>query len=247
MAVTEERLEAILVNSLENTLNVLICSESSQTIAAINSVLDRYTPLNLFRARSLEAMASHWAQVSSFNCVVVDAKCTFGREAISKVAKVPFWTPVLILGDSPDSMPFIREPHRSSSVPDGITYISLSDIKQFAQAVIESSIRKRLIDQYPDELALAALSALFEKHPLSVDDWALLINITSRKFQRLFKPYSDLSPKKIISLYHVFRIVFDILEKRHSQFPQESPCESDMNFRVRVMEYVLTRRKELLY
>ena len=243
----ENNLENILVSCLEETLNVLVCCESTLTLGVVNSSLCRYSTYNLFRARSLETVDAYLAQVPAWNCFIIDARFEFARDVVARIAGLGQWYPVIIIGDSPDSLPFFRSAGDIYLSTEGIVYCSLSSIRQFVRTVQELCIKKRLLAFHPDPMVAEAVDALFERHPVSVEDWASMVNSSPRKFQRLFKPVTDLSPKKIIALYHAYRIAFDAIEGRgHSPSLAPGVYEVDIHDRTRVMEYVLSRRNELL-
>ena len=241
----DNKLENILISCLEETMNVMICCESTLSLGAVNAALCRYSTFNVFRARSLETMETYLKQVVSWNCFIIDSRSTFARDAVIHAASLPSWVPVVVIGDSPDSLPFMRaEGEKALPHLDCIEYCSVSDMPGFVRSIQELGLKKKLMSFFPTGMVGDAADILFSHHPLTVDEWACAVESSPRKFQ----PVTELSPKKILAIYHAYRIAFDTIERRSE--PANSTAVStaysiDEHTRNRVMEYVLSRRTEL--
>jgi AraC-like DNA-binding protein len=113
--------------------------------------------------------------------------------------------------------------------------------------VQEWAIKRKLVSRALDGLAQEAMGALFRKNPLSVDDWSSIMGVKPRRFQREFKLFTDLSPKKILALYHAYRIAFTVADEHNNREKGVIPAYIvDERSKERVMEYVLTHRSALL-
>jgi AraC-like DNA-binding protein len=123
----------------------------------------------------------------------------------------------------------------------------LSRFERFLPLLQLQSIRKKLVPDTPPEGVMQnALDVLCKHHPVSVEDWSTLINSTPRKFQRLFKQYTGYSPKKMVALYHAYRIAFQTMGKIED--PGNGVVSAyvmEENAKTRIMEYVLSRRSQL--
>lgn len=262
----KNRLETILIDCLCDTLHVMLCSESSGTICTINSLISRYPLFNFIKVRSFDAMNMYLNQIPVWHCLIIDSRCSFTEEFVQSVRDLPFWVPVIFLSDSL-SKEFMHDHgmyvnkngciilKNESKYTNGkritgeklIIECSLKSFKQLFPTLQFQSIRRKLLIKMPDELVFKAMSILFEKNPISVEEWSATMNSTPRKFQRMFKNYTNYSPKKLITLYHAYRIAFSTMQ-RFEDFGRGviSAYILDEHSKKRVMEYVLTRRSQLL-
>lgn len=263
----KNRLEKILVDCLCDTLHVMLCSESSGAICTINSLVSRYSLFNFLKARSPEAMQLYFRQIPTWHCLIIDSRCTFSEEFFSFVRELPCWVPIIVLADSL-SEDFLRIHGMSVNNNDciviqnvsqysnikletdkkSVTVCSLRSFKKLFPMLQLQSIRKKLMPKMmPEELVQKALDVLFNQNPLTVEDWSAILGSTPRKFQRMFKHYTSYSPKKLIALYHAYRIAFETMG-RHEEVGKGviSAYILDDRAKKRVMEYVLSRRSQLL-
>ncbi len=261
------RLENILVDCLCDTLHVMLCSESTGAVCTINSLIGRYPLFNFLKARSCDAMKLYLRQIPSWECLVVDSRCTFSEEFFSTVKKIPFWVPIILLADSV-SEDYLRihgmtlESNGNIVLANGspdekgdqgidkkcVTVCPLRSFKRLFPMIQLQSIRKKIMPKMlPEELVQNAIDVLFKQNPLTVEDWSATLGSTPRKFQRMFKNYTNYSPKKLITLYHAYRIAFETMGK-HEELGKGvfSAYILDDRSRKRVMEYVLSRRSQLL-
>lgn len=258
-------LENILVDCLCDTLHVMLCSESSGAICTINSLISRYPLFNFLKARSLEAMKLYFRQIPVWHCLIIDSRCSFSEDFFSAVRRHPFWVPIIVLADSL-SENFLRihgmfvdrdncivmqnvsqNNKKLKTEKKCITICSLCSFKKLFPVLQVQSIKKKLMAKMPEGMAQKAVDLLFDRSPLTVEDWSAIMNSTPRKFQRIFKQYTNYSPKKLIALYHAYRIAFATMNK-HEDFGKGviSAYILDDRSKTRVMEYVLSRRSQLL-
>lgn len=258
----KNRLENILVDCLCNTLHVMLCSEHQSTTCSVESLLRQYPLFNLFKAKSPEVMRYYFRQVAMWHCVLVDSRCSFADECRWEVAGLSSWVPLVSLdaaaGETVPGSTGIDErgaeeigtaeaPVARMSHGLAATSCSPSDHGRLVRMLQMKSISKMLIPGPPEGLVERALYALFERNPLTVEDWSDMVDASPRKFQRDFKRFGGLSPKKLVALYHAYRIAFDVVEKRENRHRGVvSAYVVDGHSRERVMEYVLSRRCQLL-
>lgn len=263
----KNRLESILVDCLCDTLHVMLCSESSGAICTINSLIGRYPLFNFLKARSPDAMKLYFRQIPAWQCLIFDSRCSFSEEFFSTIKNLPLWVPIIMLADSV-SDDYMRIHNMIAETNDYITLkngtqndssnsavgkkcIIVCPIRSFKKLfpmLQLHSIRKKLMPKMmPEGLVQKAINVLFTQNPLTVEDWSIILGSTPRKFQRMFKHYTNYSPKKLIALYHAYRIAFETMG-RHEEYGKGviSAYILDDRSKKRVMEYVLSRRSQLL-
>jgi len=265
------RLEKILVDCLCDTLNVMLCSESPGIINAIESVIQPYPFFAFFKAGSAECMRTCIRQVNSWHCLIIDSRCSFTDEFLSVAREFPLWIPVIILADYL-SEEFLRlhgisvEQDAASSFQNitindtrydylklakekkCVTVYPFKSIKNLLPLIQAECLKKKLMQRLiPDGVVERSLDILFKQNPLSVDEWSLVLDSTPRKFQRMFKNYTFYSPKKLLALYHAYRIAFETVGNREEFcLGVVSAIVMDERTKKRLLEYVLSRRSQLL-
>lgn len=258
----KNRLENILVDCLCDTLHVMLCSESSGAICTINSLISRYPLFNFLKARTADAMKLYFRQIPPWHCLIHDSRCSFSEEFFTTVKNLPFWVPVILLADSlsddymrihdmiaeTDEFGTQKENSSSAHSKKSIIVCPLRSFKRLFPVIQLQSIRKKLISKMmPDGAVQKALDVLFSQNPLTVEKWSAVLDSTPRKFQRMFKNYTNYSPKKLIALYHAYRIAFETMGRHEEQSKGViSAYIMDDRSKKRVMEYVLSRRSQLL-
>lgn len=265
----KSRLENILVDCLCNTLHVLFCSECFTTTNVISSLLCKYPVFALYKARTVFALNNYLQQMQPWECLIIDSRASFTPVFFDLVRKLPYWVPIVLLTDYAPEEFFMEKGIREKEgeyiltgdlIPgeDGeainarkkIVRISpLRSFKDFLPTVQHMCLKKKLMSKMaPCCIGEKAFGYLFSHNPLSVDEWSYLINEPARKFQRMFRNYTDHSPKKLIALYHAYRIAFETLERHKPIYRGTIPAYIvDDRSKTRVMEYVLSRRSQLLY
>jgi AraC-like DNA-binding protein len=211
-------------------------------------------------------MKMYLDQVPIWHCLIIDSRCSFAYDFFQFIKELPFWIPVILLIDSLTEE--FMHTHglyvnkkgciilkSDSNYPKKkiitgeklIIECSLKSYKQLFPILQFQSIRRKLLIKMPDEQVFESMKILFERNPISVEEWSAHMNLTPRKFQRMFKNYTKYSPKKLITLYHAYRIAFSTMQ-RFEDFGRGviSAYILDEHSKKRVMEYVLTRRSQLL-
>lgn len=265
------RLENVLIDCLNDTLQAMLCSESSGTICTINSLIDRYPMLSFIKARSADTMKRFYRQVPVWHCLILDSRCSFCENFFSAVKETPHWVPIILLADyvSEDYMrmyglsldkndstdiqnlALYEKPSRRAKLyieKKQIIVFPLRSFKNLFPVIQVESIKKKLMQKLmPDGFVHKAMKILFDQNPVTVEEWSSTIDSTPRKFQRMFKKYTYYSPKKLIALYHAYRIAFETIG-RDEDYGKGiiSAYILDERSKKRVLEYVLSRRSQLL-
>jgi AraC-like DNA-binding protein len=175
------------------------------------------------------------------------------------------WVPIIIVADTVTTDMLgssgVIQPHLNRPVlEDGFRCSTLASGKHYAvhyppgnlsrmSSLLQlQSIRKKLLPQrIPGAEMLSALDVLFRRNPLSVETWSGHLNSTPRKLQQLFKEYTLYTPKKLIALYHAYRIAFEAAARQDEKGKGIIPAYLlDERSRKRVMEYILSRRSQFL-
>lgn len=265
------RLENVLVDCLNDTLHIMLCSESSGTICTINSLIDRYPMFNFLKARSADAMKLYFRQIPTWHCLILDSRCSFSEDFFAVMRELPIWVPIIVLADylSEDylRMYSLSADTNKSEDTENVTLndnpsdkktlslekrkVIVSPLRSFKNLFpmlqVESIKKKLMQKSMPDGFAQEALGVLFAQNPITVEEWSSTLDSTPRKFQRMFKNYTFYSPKKLIALYHAYRIAFETIG-RDEEYGKGiiSAYVLDERSKKRVLEYVLSRRSQLL-
>lgn len=262
----KNRLESILVDCLCDSLQVMLCSESAGAICTINSLISRYSLFNFIKASNIETFNAYLNKIPIWHCLIVDSRCSFLDELFSLIQEIPYWLPVIVLNDSV-SNDFLNT-HNISVVEENlfimrnrakfsrnalitadkqIIFCPISSFKSLFPMLQLHCLRRKLLKKIPVGLAAKAISILFNQNPLTVEQWSATMNSTPRKFQRLFRYFTNYSPKKLITLYHAYRIAFESMHL-FEDFGKGviSAYILDEQEKKRIMEYVLTRRSLIL-
>jgi AraC-like DNA-binding protein len=256
-------LENILVDCLRGTLNVLFCGDAAASNQSVERQIRRLSIYNLFVANSSSRADQLARQVQSWNVMVVGADCSFDEECLALAAEHPRWVPVIQLIDphsprmpyhSSDTIPASSDKSEEAKPANGsthphcmITTCAVDNPRKLSSLIQMKAIQNRLLAGMPTGMVRLAMEVLFRENPLTVDEWCTTMGISPRKFQREFKRFTSLTPKKIVALYHAYRIAFDALDGRKQAQAGIIPAYvMDSQSRNRVMEYVLTRRSSLI-
>jgi|GEM_PF-3312148 len=264
------QLENVLVDCLRDTLHIMLCSGSCDTVRTAERFLKQCPLYSLFKAKSPQTMEELFGQIQSWHVVIIDEQCQFAPDFKAIVQRYPGWVPVITLTNSwsirtisghcppAGTTPFKTEEAAGSAHTGGGLDIDVIDERPVAACSIanpaflmhttqEWAIRRKLLSKIVDGLAAEAMSLLFKKNPLSVDEWSSMMGVKPRRFQREFKMFTDLSPKKILALYHAYRIAFNVVDNHTNREKGiVSAYLVDDRSKERVMEYVLTHRSALL-
>jgi hypothetical protein len=264
------QLENVLVDCLRDTIHVMACLGSSEPARAVERSLKQCSLYSVFRAKSVDTVDELLRQVKSWHVAIVDEQCPLMSEIVSRLTACNSWIPVTLLSSSwpgrvvPSTPPPLLADSQDSpsSIAGGISERDAGAVTHNEHAVAvcgannmghllcsvqEWSIKRKLLAKNPVGLVKEAMDVLFRKNPLSVDEWSSCMTVKPRRFQREFKQFTDLSPKKIIALYHAYRIAFDVVYGHIMRDRGVVPAYVvDTHSKGRVMEYVLTHRSSLL-
>lgn len=252
-------LENVLVNCLQGTLNIMIYSDSPLFMRSSERMLSGYTIYNLFKAKSTDEFDFLFRQVNSWHAFIVDEQCQSLDECLQRVNENSRWIPVILLVEpfSSNSSSVASEKARKKNNidSDGIEMYEckvaascpINKRQSFLQTLQMLSIERKLFSDKPNGLIQNAVEVLFNSNPYCVGSWASVLHSTQRKFQRQLKQFTSLSPKKLLALYHAYRIAFEILSEQDDHKKGVIPAYViDEQSKTRIMEYVLMRRSSLL-
>jgi hypothetical protein len=200
-----------------------------------------------------------------WHVAVIDEQCQFSSDFMFLVRSYSQWLPVITLTNSWSirSMSSARslgngidaknghsdagDKHACIVEDEPVAKCAANSMGHLMHYVQQWAIMRKLVNKALSGLAHEAMEALFKDNPLSVDDWSSIMGVKPRRFQREFKLFTDLSPKKILALYHAYRIAFSVIDEHNSREKGIIPAYIvDGRSRERVMEYVLTHRSALL-
>jgi hypothetical protein len=259
-------LEDILGDCLHETLNIMVCSDSIVFRRTVDALLRKYRPFSFFTADSPETMDNLFRQVTAWHGVIVERHGKPAGKFLSRVRQHSSWLPVIVLdgadGDQGSAGAIDKEENsaragvgeceagwESAAVRADIVMIpcSIRDEEALCTALQTWSVKRKLFGVMPHGNVVAGIEALFQKNPASLSAWAIMLNTTQRKFQRQFKSFTNLSPKKMLAVYQAYKIVFAEIDAKKRCHQGAGPAYlSDHHRKERIIEYVLTRRSSLL-
>lgn len=258
-------LEKILVGSLRGTLHVMLCAGSSPGIHGLRHALSGHPLYNFFNASSRHEVDTFMRQVPSWHCVVAEASMGFEESCFLPILDSPSRPSVLVVdGREPGQIQRYctddiihgegdnRSAAQSLKALDVSCFVHLTpeSVAETAVKVQRRSIERKLVSTPTDEWVRRILDILFSRNPLTVESWAEEAGVRARKFQREFKHISLLAPKKMLALYHAYRIAFEYCAKRQEDRQAYKGVQSAYvicdHDKTRIMEYVLTHQSALL-
>jgi hypothetical protein len=191
-------------------------------------------------------------QVRGWHALVVDQQDVLCQDYLEQAGQHPTWLPSIVLcGDSTVQIPHVGAAANEALSDDGLPGMPLrcdhDNLGQLMQLLQVWCIKRKLFTLPPSGMVADAVEVLFRENPFSVNAWAEILQTTQRKFQRQFKLFTELSPKKFLALYHAYRIAFSLVDERgECRRGVVSAYVLDDRSKERIMEYVLTRRSSLL-
>ncbi|MFP4416845.1 MAG: hypothetical protein ACOC41_01020 [Chitinivibrionales bacterium] len=259
------QLENVLIDCLRDTLNVMVCTGSDETSRTIERVLKRYPTYSIFHADSLDVAETLFRQVKAWHGLIIDGQSDGAEEWILAAQQFSPWLPQIIIADEQtvESL-FSRADLQQQRVLDidnirrsdekmpigGIDLVATCPINRLSTMlpVLQIwSLKRKLVAREPEGLMEEAMNALFYNNPQGVEEWSSMVGAKPRKFQREFKLFTNLPPKKMLALYHAYRISFDVMDEKNQKEEGIFPAYMvDARAKSRMMEYVLTRRSTLL-
>lgn len=259
----ENKLENTLVACLCNTLQIMLCSESPDTVHSVKTLLKRYPLFNLTKIGTLIKLHEEISRTQEWHTVIIDGNCSFSKELFSCLKGLS-WMPIIVLRDSLSKeilqyMETFFDNQDYAILEDVTKYMvtkrkrrnisvcPLSNLARLLPMIQETSIKKKLISRIiPVDLTEDAIDVLFQQNPLTVEEWATILNVSPRKLQRALKQFTGYSPKKVITLYHAYQIAFNKFDRLNDENQgTNSSYVVDERSKTRVIEYVLSRQSKL--
>ncbi len=259
------QLENVLIDCLRDTLNVMVCTGSDETSRTIERVLKRYPTYSIFHADSLEVAETLFRQVKAWHGLIIDGQSNGAEAWISAAQQFSPWMPQIVLADNSTAetlfnkadirehtvLPIDQVRQSEEKMPIGGTNLiatcPASALPEMLPVLQVWSIKRKLVAREPEGLMEEAIKALFYNNPQGVEEWSSMVGAKPRKFQREFRLFTNLPPKKMLALSNAYRIAFDVLDERNHKDGGIFPAYMvDARAKSRMMEYVLTRRSTLL-
>lgn len=257
-------LENVVIECLCDSLRVLLCAEAPGIICSVTSLVGRNPLFNFLKATSADAATLYIQQLLQWQCIIIDSKCSFMKEVLCIINQQSLWIPVIVLADKVVTEPvqpigndkdmvmyahLYRTKRKMQKVYNSIQICSRSSLKELMPLLQDVSVRKKLMKKKPQGFAEKAFDTLCAQNPISVDQWALYLESTSRKIHRAVNSFSDYIPRHMVALYHAYRIAFQsITDESHkeSNKGETVPYRLDEHERKRIMEYFLLNRSILV-
>lgn len=253
-------LENILSDSLAQSLKILLCTDSGDSVKRIESFLSSFPTFKLYVANSKSLFPQYFDENTSWHCVILDSRCSFATTFIEQIMVRSKWVPIVLL-DSKDALGLITDMalekidsrlysyggHIGKSNGCTVELCDPFSREDLISKLISNSLLKRFFKKIPNLKVSTATNELFISNPTSVAGWAEKIGFSTRKMQRALKNFTLYTPKKLLSLYHAYRLVFALKGKEGN--PETNHFKSyniDNSSKNRFIEYVLTRKSSLL-
>lgn len=253
-------MEEALTDWLTDSLNVLVCTKSSHITTSILSTIGKYPAFKIHRASTESTLNMYLKQNTIWNCIIIDNDISFAADFIDNIKLLSKWVPVVLLENSNtngtledwcvdevglNKYNYLNAKNKSRGCI--IEICEKNSVNELLSILLSNSLKKLFFTNVPDNDLNVLINVLYKKNPISVMEWAQYLDITPRKMQRLLKCYTTMTPKKMICIYHAFRMVLALTDKKgnlHCKiFTSHSLNESN---RKRFLEYVLSRRSNLL-
>lgn len=254
-----QSLEEILSEWLTDTLNILICTESANVASTIMSYVGRYASFKLHRVSNEKVLDLYMKQGITWHCIIIDNELSFSRRVYNYISKFNHWVPIVLMSNNvPENLwnEWIYEKisnekvsfHNGESRIEGAT-IELLDkrrINDFVPVILSNSLKKQFFKEVPDIEIEKILKMLYLNNPDSVKEWAKINCISNRKIQRMLKSFCRITPKKVLSLYHAYRIALSEVDNSGNLNCEIFAIhELKRSLKIRYMEYCLSRRSVL--
>lgn len=253
-------IEDHLVDTLSDSLQIAVCSESNRVISSLTSFFSRFPMFKTVPLRSADEVDSLFKTQAVFHCIVIDVGFPLREIFFDRITGMTRWIPVVILSDtSPAHLidnwgvdqigieKFIHRNLKNRKKGCIVEICRTGRLLDMASMVLANSLKKKIFDCVPDDLVNEALDVLYSMNPITVDEWISLISCNTRKLQRHLKLFTDLGPRHILAVYHAYRIAFSRVDNSgnfHCRIFLSHTIGEDQ--RKRFTEYVLSRRGILL-
>ncbi len=260
----KSQLENVLIDCLGGTLNVLYCADSAVVSRSPDRTFRRYPLFSVFHAGSPDSARELLRQVRCWHAVVIDDQTGGGADYHSALTDCQSWMPAIVVfnemsgrsGWAADRVEQAEEREQELLIEEGeprapgpviVAQVPANRSALLVGELQRWAVMRKLLGRNPSGVVKEAMHMLFTESPMTVEDWSSGVGVRPRKFQREFKKFTALAPKKLLALYHAYRIAFESLERQMEFERGAIPAYLvDDKDKLRVMEYVLTRRSTLI-
>ncbi len=222
-----ERLETILADYLKKSLKVMLCSEKPALQSKVTTLIQQYSQFSVTPVPSVGALKQCLKSKDEWHAVLIDSRCTFSQELFTNIRGNFSWMPIIVLRDlfvedfskeiyelSHKKNVLVLQNVTPNNVKSGesrnITVCPLGKLELVVPTLQMLCIKKRLFPKkMPTGIGEVAVKTLFHENPVTVDEWIELLGIQRSKLHRLIHSHAPYSPRKIVLLYHAYRIVFN--------------------------------------
>lgn len=253
-------MEKILSDWLTDSLNVMVCTENANVSSEIIKGIGKYPTFKVHRAATEKMLDLYFSQNVEWHCIIIDNDISFFKEVNQYLVNSNKWLPVIILGGfisteysklmhkediSIYKQAYFNDADRTSGL--FVELCSKSSANRLLSKILANSLKKVLFTKVPDKKINSVINSLFMRNPITVVEWADHYGVSTRKMQRILKGFTDQTPKKLISIYHAYRMAFANVEPLGNL-----DCEVftahylNKSNKSRFLEYVLSRRSSLL-
>lgn len=253
-------MEEILSNCLTDSLNIMVCSESSNVSSSILTYVGRYPAFKLHRASSEKMLKMYLNQDIIWHTIIIDNHISFSKELFEEISKLSKWVPIISLSENAPANiwknwsieEISQNKFRCINKKDAgsgsvIEVLGKSGLTGLLSSILANSLKKCFFYEVPDKSVNEAANVLYKHNPVTVDEWAKLLGVCSRKIQRILKPFTKYSPKKMLSIYHAYRMAFSNVDNiGNLQCDNFAIHKIENKQKNRFLEYVLSRRSSLL-
>ncbi len=253
-------MEEILSDWLTDTLNIMICTETANLSSSVLSYIGRYPAFKIHRVSTEKMLDLYLNQNIDWHSIIIDSQLSFSVKVFDELTRFSKWVPVIYLAE--ELPKGLWDDWIVEEVDDKlVNYVSKNnrhvgavleifkrrELRQLLSTVLANSLKRQLFNFIPDKSIHEATAVLYKENPVTVENWAKINNCTPRKIQRLLKPFINKTPKKLLSIYHAYRMAFAEVDNSGNL-----NCEVFRIHRIeschrkRFLEYTLSRRSTLL-
>lgn len=253
-------MEKILSDWLTDSLNVMICTENVNVSSEIIKGIGKYPTFKVHRVATERVLDLYFSQNVEWHCIIIDNDISFFKKVNQYLMNSNKWLPVIILGGN-IPMDYGKQMHKEDISIYKHAYFnqvdrtcglfvelcSKANINRLFSKILANSLKRVLFTKVPDKKINSIANSLFMINPITVVEWANDNEVSTRKMQRILKGFTDQTPKKLVSIYHAYRMAFANVDPVGNLdcevFTAHQLNKSNKN---RFLEYVLSRRSSLL-
>lgn len=253
-------MEEMLSDWLSDTLNIMVCTESTNVSSSIISYIGRYPSFKLHRTSTEKMLDLYFSQDIEWHSIIIDGQLSFTDKVFQYISAFPSWTPVILLAEekptdilsewcieenSENKYSYFDKENRN--IGSIIETCKRRDFPKLLSVILSNSLKKQFFLSVPNNEIHEAVNILYKENPLSVEEWAKIYGVATRKMQRILRPFAFATPKKLLNIYHAYRMVFaEVDNSGNLNCEVFKSHKLDKTHRERFLEYVLSRRSTLL-